>query len=124
MRQDPPRGAQSSVEGRRVAAGQRSLHDFTYFVVEMPQSDQAGERRAGRRTRTRLHEGLIAERIGGSIVDCRIRDLSHQGARLQLDKHRPLPRAFLLTDTATRQQFRVALIWQLGRSAGVRFLKG
>ena len=123
-RQEKAPAAPRSVEGRRVGIGQRSLSDFTYFVVETPSSDPAGDRRAGRRVRTRLHEGLIAERVGGPAVDCRIRDQSHQGVRLQLDRHRPLPRTFLLTDTATRKQVRVALIWQVGRNAGVRLLKG
>ena len=132
MRAEPPdRGPVWDVQGRRVRAGDAARSDFTYFVVEIPASDRPptnhppmNERRSGRRMRTRLHQGLIAERTGGPVIDCLIRDQTSHGARLQLDKHRPLPRTFLLTDTATRKQVRVALVWQVGRNAGVRITKG
>ena len=127
MRAEPPdRGPVWDVQGRRVRAGDAAGGDFTYFVVETAASDRPprNERRSGRRMRTRLHQGLIAERTGGLVTDCLIRDQTSQGARLQLDKHRALPRTFLLTDTATRKQVRVALIWQVGRNAGVRITKG
>ena len=57
---------------------------------------------------------------GSPIVECRIRDRSRDGARLQLDKDRTLPRTFVLTDMATRSFFSVVLVWQVGREAGVR----
>ena len=53
-------------------------------------------------------------------MDCRIRDKSRHGARLHLDKDRPLPRLFLLTDPATATCYRATLVWQVGRDAGVR----
>ncbi len=114
----PP--APQQVLGRRVAPGQGNKGDFTYTVVEIaPRS--GGEQRNDRRIPTRLHEGVIAER-GRPVVDCRIRDRSREGARLQLDKQRPLPRTFLLTDTASRGRFWATVMWQKGRDVGVKLV--
>ena len=107
------------VMGKRVASNHGASDDFTYVVIETPTAPN-GDRRSDRRMRTRLRDGLVAERRGRPLVDCRIRDLSRTGARLQLDKDRPLPRRFLLTDTASRSQYWATLIWQAGRDAGVR----
>ncbi len=114
----PPR----DVIGRRVPSGHGRSEDFTYTVVTAePQTrSTAGEQRGDRRVRTRLHDGVIAEQRGRAIVDCRIRDRSRTGARLQLDQDLPLPRSFLLTDVACRAQFSATLIWQVGRDAGVK----
>jgi hypothetical protein len=82
------------VVGRRVAAGAAPSGEFTYTVVETRPSQQPRtDRRGETRGRTRLREGQIAEQRGRVLVECRIRDLSRRGARLQLDKDRPLPKA-------------------------------
>ena len=110
------------VTGRRVEPGKERANDFFYTVVtaEPPARPGSREQRNDKRVRTRLQEGVIAERPGRGLVDCRIRDRSRTGARLQLDKDRPLPRRFLLTDTACRSQFWATLMWQVGRDAGVK----
>ena len=108
------------VTGRRVEPGQQRSDEFFYTVVVAEAPARAREQRRDRRVRTRLHEGVIAERPGRVLVDCRIRDRSRTGARLQLDKDRPLPRSFLLTDAACRSQFQATLMWQVGRDAGVK----
>ena len=110
------------VTGRRVTPGEERSDDFVYTVIvaEPPARPGPREQRQDRRVRTRLHDGIIAERAGRALVDCRIRDRSRTGARLQLDKDRPLPRSFLLTDVACRSQFWATLMWQVGRDAGVK----
>ena len=107
------------VTGRRIAAGSSTIDDFTYCVVE----PAPGDRRGDRRSRTRLRDGIVGERRGHVLVDCRIRDLSKRGARLRLDEDRPLPRTFLLTDSASRARYWAILVWQVARDAGVKLSK-
>ena len=107
--------------GRRVAPGEALHGEFTYSVVEVAPPGWAGlDRRGDKRLRTRLRDGIIGERKHRTIVECRIRDRSRGGARLQLDKDRPLPKSFVLTDGAARSLYRADLVWQVGRDAGVR----
>lgn len=110
------------VAGRRVDAGSAPTGDFTYSVVAVDVRGPASDRRGERRVRTRLREALVAERRGRTLVDCRIRDLTKRGARLHLDRDRPLPRAFLLTEANSRRSFWATLVWQTGRDAGVRLV--
>lgn len=115
-----PRSAAHDVVGRRVAAGQLAKDDFTYTVVEV---SRKGERRAEGRVRTHLREGSVKESRGRHIVECRIRELSRKGARLQLDRERPLPKTFLLREAGTESTYMATLIWQMGRDAGVRIAR-
>ncbi len=109
------------VLGRRVAPGEAARGEFTYSVVAVAPAGWTGiERRGDRRLRTRLRDGLIGERKHRIIADCRIKDRSRGGARLQLDKDRPLPKSFVLTDGAARSLYRADLVWQVGRDAGVK----
>ncbi len=109
------------VLGRRVAPGEAARGEFTYSVVAVAPAGWTGvERRGDRRLRTRLRDGLIGERKHRIIADCRIKDRSRGGARLQLDKDRPLPKSFVLTDCAARSLYRADLVWQVGRDAGVK----
>lgn len=108
------------VVGRRVTAAASNSGDFTYSVIEPALGH--GDRRRERRLRTRLREGVVAERRGRLLVDCRIRDITRTGARLLLDCNRPLPRAFLLTEAGSRRTFWATLVWQTGRDAGVRLV--
>ena len=114
-------GADREVLGRRVAPDEAAPGEFTYSVVEVaPAAPTGRERRGDKRLRTRLRDGIIGERKHRTIADCRIRDRSHGGARLQLDADRPLPKSFVLTDGAARSLYRADLVWQHGRDAGVR----
>ena len=118
------------VTARRVSPGARPGEDFTYSVVVVGAAPKApakasaggvkGERRTDGRPRTRLRDAVLAEGRGRVLMDCRIRDKSRDGARLQLDEDRPLPKTFLLTDPATATRYRATLVWQVGRDAGVR----
>lgn len=111
-----------TVEGRRLAPGTRAADagEFTYSVVTAAAGWVGIERRGTKRLRTRLRDGVIGERKHRVIADCRIVDRSRLGAQLQLDKERPLPPRFVLTDGADREMFRADLVWQAGRAAGVR----
>lgn len=108
------------VVGRRVPAAALNNGDFTYVVIEPALGH--GDRRRERRLRTRLREGVVAERRGRVVVDCRIRDITRGGARLLLDGDQPLPRTFLLTEAGSRRSFWATLVWQTGRDAGVRLV--
>lgn len=111
------------ITAHRIAAGTPRIDGFTYCVVEPAQGEGPhDERRGERRLRTRLRDGLLTERRGRVLVECRIRDRSKRGARLRLDKDRPLPRVFLLTDASSRMRFWATLVWQSGRDAGVRLM--
>ena len=104
--------------------------DFTYYVVASEASTgeargpagrpAGGERRAGGRIRTRLRDATLSEARGRVLAECRIRDRSRHGAKLELDKACPLPRTFVLRDPAAGTSHRATLIWQKGREAGVR----
>ena len=117
-----PRKTSPTFDGKRVTAGTAAHGEFTYSIVDTtpvaPQ--QGGERRHEDRQRTRLRDGVLAEGRGRVVGDCRIGNRSKRGARLQLDKERPLPKSFLLTDPASHASFRATLIWQRGRDAGVK----
>ncbi len=131
-------GADPAVTARRVAPGGPSIGDFTYSVVviEPPaRTTPAGparaasateanaERRTDGRVRTRLRDATLAEGRGRVLMDCRIKDKSRRGARLQLDEDRPLPKVFLLSEPAGTC-YRATLVWQDGREAGVRLVAG
>ena len=109
------------IVSRRVRPGESALGEFTYSVVET-NLPVGRDRRAHRRISSRLQEGLLAEGRGRVLVDCRIRDRSRNGAKLQLNVNRPLPPAFLLTDAASQTQFWATLMWQVGLEAGVRLV--
>ena len=113
---DPTRG-RHEVAARRVT-GAPAADDFTYSVVEPDPRERRGERRA----RTRLRDGLVKERRGQVLVECRIRDRSRFGARLRLDADLRLPNLFILTDAASRARYRAVLVWQVGLDAGVRLV--
>ena len=117
---DPP--LRAAEIGRRVPVGALSRDDFTYSVVETsgPSQKARRDRRGEERMRSRLREGQVAEGRGKVLVECRIRDLSKRGARLRLDKDRPLPKAFFLTEAGSRRSFWATLAWQVGRDAGVK----
>ena len=57
--------------------------------------------------------------IGGSAIDCTIRDLSVTGARLMFQNPTILPRTFRLQ--FADQDQRVTVMWRRGLQAGVRF---
>lgn len=118
--------------GRRVKPGAAVEGEFTYSVVEIdpsakkpaakkPAAAKSGssERRDGQRTRARLREGYVGERLTRSLAGCRITDLSKGGARLHLDSDRKLPSLFFLVDGSAGKKYRARLAWQNGCEAGV-----
>ena len=77
------------------------------------------ERRAHPRHRT-LKQGKVVL-SDWMVFDCLIRDLSEGGARLELGGLTDLPREFRLLIASSNLLVPVALVWQHGQTAGVRF---
>jgi hypothetical protein len=66
--------------------------------------------------------GLISLAGGFATRKCVLADLSRSGARLLLDVPTPLQQHFKLSLTGdVRSAFSCELVWQRGKSAGVRF---
>lgn len=76
-----------------------------------------------RETRRSVHQqGLIALEGGFARRKCSVLNLSQSGARLSLEDASPLTKNFTLSLTGDmRRGFRCGLVWQRGKSAGVRF---
>ncbi len=82
-------------------------------------SNQA-ERRAEVRHRT-LKGGLIAFNGGRSTIDCRVRNLSPIGAKLEVDTILGIPDTFDLASGGETLACRV--IWRKLRELGVEFVR-
>lgn len=76
-----------------------------------------------RETRRSVHQpGLIALEGGFARRKCSVVDLSQTGARLSLEDASPLTKVFTLSlNGDMRRGFRCELVWQRGKTAGVRF---
>jgi diguanylate cyclase (GGDEF)-like protein len=117
-----PRSAEPA-DGVAVGAGP---------AVESPDADRNksmdatilrhGERRSVARQRV-LKRGQIILRDLCSAMDCTIRDLSHQGARLRVEGHFIAPTEFALLLPATRETRRARVCWQNGNDIGVQFVE-
>jgi len=81
------------------------------------------ERRTVQRRPT-LKGGQIAFNRGQSTIDCKVRNLSTHGARLDVTSVFGIPDRFelLLTETRARQTCRVA--WRTPKQLGVVFERG
>ena len=76
-------------------------------------------RRKSPRRRT-LKEGKVLLR-GCSVLDCLIRDMSDEGARLEFGGPTELPPHFRLFIPSSKTTIPVDLAWQRGLAAGVHF---
>ena len=77
------------------------------------------ENRASVRRRT-LKEGKVIL-TDTTVMDCRIRDLSDGGARLEFGGLTNLPKEFRLLIVGTNMVVPAALAWQRGQFVGVYF---
>jgi hypothetical protein len=77
------------------------------------------ERRAVPRQRTFLR-GVLSFHFGNSSEDCLIRNLTEEGARLELP-HPNAPDAFELLIPARELRRRAHAVWRNGGQIGVRF---
>jgi hypothetical protein len=77
------------------------------------------EHRNSIRRRT-LKEGRVIL-TDSTVIDCRIRDLSESGARLEFGGLTNLPREFRLLIVSTNSIVPVAVAWQRGQLVGVYF---
>jgi hypothetical protein len=70
--------------------------------------------------RSTLKGGRIVFNAGRSTIDCRVRNLSSSGAKLQVTSVVGIPDTFdLLLEGATRQPCRV--VWRTLKELGVQF---
>jgi hypothetical protein len=76
-------------------------------------------RRASTRRRA-LKEGKVVL-SDWTVIDCRVRDLSDKGARLEFDGAIDLPDQFRLLVTSSNLLTPAERRWQRGLSAGIRF---
>jgi len=83
-------------------------------------SNSSNERRGGNR-RTALKNGRIVFNNGKSMIDCRIRNISEGGAKLELGTAQLLPHTFELEipGMPTRQ---CSLRWAKDNLVGVSFV--
>jgi hypothetical protein len=79
------------------------------------------DRRSERRQRV-LQRGQILAQGLGSAIDCTIRDLSENGARLRVDAYHAAPEEFDLLIGRTGSRRPVKLRWQIGNDMGVEFV--
>ncbi len=77
------------------------------------------QNRISQRHRT-LKEGKVVL-THWSVIDCRVRDLSEAGARLEFSGPTALPKDFRLCLVSSNLLVPVELAWQRPQSAGVRF---
>ena len=57
-----------------------------------------------------------------TVLDCLLRDLTDEGARLEFAAPVDLPQAFRLQFVSDNSRRPAELMWQRGQSAGVRFV--
>jgi hypothetical protein len=70
--------------------------------------------------RTSNERGVLV--ANGKSQGCVVKDISSNGARLQLGGPNPLPQRFQLELTGRGERVGAQLVWQNGTEAGVQFL--
>jgi diguanylate cyclase (GGDEF)-like protein len=109
------------VSGAMVAAscqgGRQDLETEGDLALVARQEDRRKERR-----QRVLKRGQIVINGQHSVVDCTIRDLARDGARLRLEGHFTAPEQFDLMILGSGVTRRVSLRWQRGRELGVQFV--
>lgn len=68
-----------------------------------------------------LKEGKAVVRPPNGIIDVRIRDLSEDGAKLEINAAMPLPEKFDLINVSDSCLITSELMWRKGNLAGVHF---
>jgi PilZ domain len=85
----------------------------------MPQPDQAMERR--RHQRTELNEPAYVS-SGGSVMGCVVRNISAEGAAIDVDNAAFVPSCFRLVMAADRSVRDCKVVWIRDNRIGVSFL--
>ena len=81
-----------------------------------------GERRRAQRVRALLPARLTA--LGRSqVLDCTVRDLSHNGARIHVGPHAPLDETVSLEIQPHGVRTHARVVWRKGGYLGVRFIE-
>lgn len=90
----------------------------TEGIDETP-SDGGGENRREHRRRTlKQARAVLSDTV---VIDCKLRDLSQEGAHLVFGGAVSLPEEFRLFNVSDKQMTPVRLEWQRGLEAGVSF---
>ena len=79
------------------------------------------ENNRGTVRRRALKEGKIVL-SDTQIIDCRIRDMSDGGVRIEMGAVFELPKLFRLVIVSTNEIVPAELAWQRGQAAGIRFV--
>jgi hypothetical protein len=79
------------------------------------------ERRKELRSRTLLG-GVIAFNESRSTLECSVRNLSEQGARIEFTSSALLPDRFDMTVGRKQTTFRASTVWRTQAAAGVRLI--
>lgn len=81
------------------------------------------ERRRVRRRRSYLGGRIVFNR-GMSTIDCLIRDISPEGARLVLNDAYAIPDRFDLHITVRSERFTAVKVWRDPGDVGIQFVNG
>jgi hypothetical protein len=121
VRVDPAKGEGGSIfsplRAIRGRFGGAEPPAFTYAALD-PEPFR-GEKRAHRRTRTRLRTGKLVDRRDAFLTECHFHDRSRVGARLELLRAVDLPDGLRLFEDETGLLFAIRLVWRDRRGLGV-----
>ena len=123
VRADPAKGEKGSIFSplRAIRSlgrfGGAEPPAFTYAVLD-PEPFH-GEKRAHRRTRTRLRTGKLVDGRDMFLTECRFHDRSRVGARLELLRAVDLPDGLRLFEDETGLLFAIRPVWRDRRGLGV-----
>src|SRR2546423_7406863 len=78
--------------------------------------------RRARRKRVLLR-GVISDLPGTRHFDCTFRDLTDEGARIQLPAKCETPAIYYLINVPARLAYEAVTVWRKGDEAGVRFAR-
>jgi hypothetical protein len=87
-------------------------------IIDFPEPARAQRRSEARRLC--LLGGVAVDQSGSPPRSCTIRDISPDGARVELDCEETLPADFYLIDLKHRLASRAAPAWRLPRRAGLK----
>jgi len=82
---------------------------------------KAGARERRKAPRLSISEPATALVGVDEQIDCLLTNISDRGARLRIAAAAALPSTFELVCRRSKRSWRMELVWQSGRSAGVRF---
>ena len=95
---------------------------MTLFAVVTAWENEMGEPRKSQRARTMLGAQIIFNNRS-STVDCQIRNMSEDGAKIIVHDHLSIPQHFEFHVPQKGRSFRAKVIWRKDNEAGLEFLQ-